>query len=157
MVWNELEFWLISDGWRCFSSCDTARDLLRNGGGVSMLSNMLLPGIDISADLRFEKDTGSSEDLLLFECVYWLERSKDISSEELLDSSSSEWLSSLISSSKLSAHLTIKCIVKTFCNLQVLELPTINSPLHLCNTRETKVARMQSRANCCSSTCPIPY
>ena len=34
-----------------------------------MLSNMLLPGIDISDDLRFEKDTGSWEDRPLFECV----------------------------------------------------------------------------------------
>ena len=74
-----------------------------------MLSNILLPGIDISADLRFEKDTGSWEDLALFECVYSFDRSKDISSEELLDSSSSEPLSSLISPSKLSVHLTVEC------------------------------------------------
>ena len=57
---------------------------------MSMLSNMLLPGIDISADLRFVKDTGSWEDLPLFEWVYSLECSNNISSEELLDSSSSE-------------------------------------------------------------------
>ena len=33
-----------------------------------MLSNMLLPGIAISADLLCEKDTGSWEDWPLFEC-----------------------------------------------------------------------------------------
>ena len=65
----------MSDGRRFCSSCDIARVLLRKGGGVSIFSNMLLPGMDISADLRFENDAVSSEvdDIFLFACVYFLE------------------------------------------------------------------------------------